>query len=155
MLVLDTSAYINGQRDHLPRATFPSVWHLVGDAITDGRIVLPREVFRELTEKDDDIAEWISSHSQSAVEPSEETQRRAGEVLSQFAQAEGRNAAEPFVLAEADLQGFTVVTYEGRTFSGVPTAPTRWHRSMPGVCQHFGIPCCTLPEALTALGASI
>ena len=48
-------------------------------------------------------------------------------------------------------QGFTVVTYEGRSFSGVPT--TRWHRSMPGVCQRFNVACCTLPEALKMLGA--
>lgn len=56
MFVFDTSAYINGQRDHLPIATFPTVWQHVAEAIDASRIVLPREVFRELTAIDDELA---------------------------------------------------------------------------------------------------
>jgi hypothetical protein len=50
MLVCDTSAYLNGWRDHYPPSTFPSVWALIAEAIAQARIVLPREVYRELTE---------------------------------------------------------------------------------------------------------
>lgn len=153
MLVFDTSAYINGRRDHLPPGTFPSVWALVAEAIEDRRIILPREVYRELTVKDDDVAEWIKERADAVVEPSEYVQRQAGEIMSHFPQTGVRNAADPFILAEARTRAFTVATYEGRSFSGVPT--TRWARSMPGVCHHFSIPCCTLPQALTMLGASI
>ena len=64
-----------------------------------------------------------------------------------------RNAADPWILAEAKDRGFTVVTYEGPSFSGRPT--TRWPRSMPGICLRFDIPCRTLPEALAMLGVSI
>jgi len=144
VLVNDTGAYINGQRDHLPLKTFPSVWMAVGDAIVDGRIILPREVYRETTEQDDDIAAWMKAYEDYAVDPTAEVQKLAGQYLAQFPPGT-RNAADPFVLAEAELRGFTVVTYEGRSFSGVPTR--RWHRSRPGICQHLGIPCCTLPEA--------
>lgn len=153
MLVFDTSAYINGQRDHLPPTTFPSVWALVGAAISDGRILVPREVYRELTTKDDTLASWIKAFASSVAEPTEDVQRRVGEIMGHFPQPGVRNAADPFILAEAQVRDFTVVTYEGRSFSGVPTA--RWARSMPGVCAHFEIPCCTLPEALAMLGASI
>jgi hypothetical protein len=151
VLVFDTSAYINGQRDHLPRATFPSVWKLIEDAIDDGRIILPREVFRELTAQDDALAAWIRAHEAAVIEPSQEVQREAGRLLNEFPQPGVRNNADPFIVAEAMLRRFTVVTYEGRTFSGVPT--TRWPRSMPGICQRFGVACCTLPEALEMLGA--
>jgi Domain of unknown function (DUF4411) len=58
MLVFDTSAYLNGRRDHYPPRTFPSVWDLVAVAMTDGRIIAPREVHREIVAKDDEIAEW-------------------------------------------------------------------------------------------------
>ena len=152
MLVLDTSSYINGQRDHYPVATFPSVWTLVTEAMADGRIVPPREVYRELTAKDDDIAVWARERAGLFIDPTEDVQRATGVIYAMFSQAGRRDSADPFVIAEAQIRGLTVVTYEGRTFSGVPTR--NWERSMPGICRHVGVPCCTLPEALAMLGAS-
>lgn len=151
MLVLDTSAYINGQRDHLPLATFPSVWRLIEAAIDDRRIILPREVYRELTAQDDTLAAWIKERSAMVVEPSQQVQREAGRLMSEFPKPGVRNSADPFIVAEARLRSFAVSTYEGRSFSGIPTA--RWARSMPGICQRFHVACCTLPEALELLGA--
>ncbi len=153
MFVFDTSAYINGQRDHLPIATFPTVWQLVADSIDRGDVVLPREVYRELTGTDDDLATWIKQRAAAVAEPSAEVQREAGQILQAFPNIGVRNAADPFIVAEAKLRMITVTTYEGRSFSGVPHA--RWHRSMPGVCEHFHVACCTLPEALARLGLTL
>ena len=119
--------------------------------MSDGRIIAPREVYRELTAKDDDLAQWAKERAASFNDPSENVQRAAGVIYGMFPGAGRRDSADPFVVAEAQIRGFTVVTYEGRTFSGVPT--TRWHRTMSGICHHVGIPCATLPEALTMLGA--
>lgn len=152
MLVLDTSAYLNGRKDHYPPATFPSVWQLIATAMGDGRIVPPREVYRELIAKDDDLAQWTKALASGFVDPSPEVQRAAGVIYGLFPGAGRRDGADPFVVAEAQIRGFTVVTYEGRSFSGVPTK--RWHRTMPGICRHVGVPCATLAEALTMLGAS-
>jgi Domain of unknown function (DUF4411) len=63
-----------------------------------------------------------------------------------------RDGADPFVIAEARVRSFVVVTYEGRSFSGVPTK--NWAKRMPGICQHLGVECRTLPEGLASLGAS-
>lgn len=151
MLVFDTSAFLNGRNDHYPPATFPSVWQLVVDALIDGRIFLPRAVWVEARAKDDDIKAWIGDHA--PVDPIEEVQRAIGPIYEQFSGGSGRrDGADPFVIAEARHRGLTVVTYEGRSFSGVPTK--RWERSMPGICRQFKVPCCTLPEALALLGAS-
>jgi hypothetical protein len=84
LLVCDTSAYVNGQHDHLPLATFPSVWIAVGAAIDAGRIVVPREVFRELLEQDDDVAAWIKEHSNVVLDPVEEVQVLAGQYYAAF-----------------------------------------------------------------------
>jgi predicted nucleic acid-binding protein len=151
VLVFDTSAFLNGRNDHYPPGTFPSVWQLVADALIDGRILLPRAVWVEIRAKDDHINAWIKDHAY--VDPPEEVQRAVGVIYQQFSAGSGRrDGADPFVIAEARHRGLTVVTYEGRSFSGVPTK--RWERSMPGICQRFGVPCCTLPEALALLGAS-
>jgi Domain of unknown function (DUF4411) len=153
MLVLDTSAYINGQRDHYPISTFPSVWDVITTAMGDSRIIPPREVYRELTSKDDEIAGWAKARARLFLDPSPDVQRAAGEVFAMFSAGSGRrDGADPFVIAEAQTRGYTVVTYEGRSFGGIPTR--NWEKTMPGICQHIGVPCRTLPEALTMLGAS-
>lgn len=152
MLVFDTSAYINGWRDHLPPQTFPSVWELIADEMHSGRIIAPREVFVELTRKDDDVSKWAKQRAAVFVEPTPEVQQEAGRILSLLPNPGVRDGADPFVIAEAKVRGYTVVTYEGRSFSGAPTR--NWHRKMPGICQHVSVSCCTLPEALTRLGGS-
>jgi hypothetical protein len=152
VFVLDTSAFLNGWRDHYPPTTFPGVWTLIDDALHDGRAIAPREVYGELTAKDDDVATWAKARPEGFVDPSEDVQRVAGVIYMSFPQGVLRNAADPWVIAEARMRRWTVVTYEGRTFAGVPTR--NWHRSMPGICQHHSVACITLPEALGELGGS-
>lgn len=153
MLVFDTSAFINAWRDHLPPETFPSVWRVFDDALQDGRILMPREVLREVGAYDDDLNSWVTARQGRAVEPDEQVQRLAGEIQAEFPESAVRNAADAFIIAEARIRGFAVVTYEGRSFDGART--TRWERKMPGICAHFDIECLTVPQALARLGATI
>ena len=150
MLVFDTSAYINGWRDHLPPATFPGVWTLVDVALEDGRVISPREVYNDLQRQDDELAAWAHERERYFVLPSEEIQRAAGVLHAEFGDHPFRNASDPWVVAEAQAREWCVVTYEGRTFSGVPIK--NWQRSMPGICQQYQVDCATLPEALARLG---
>ena len=152
MLVFDTSAYLNGWRDHYPPSTFPSVWRLIDDAMKDQRIITPREVFNELKRKDDDMASWAKAREELFVEPSIQVQGEAGQILAMLPNPGMRDGADPFVVAEAKIRQLTVVTYEGRSFSGVPTK--NWAKRMPGICQKVGVDCRTVPEALAMLGAS-
>jgi Domain of unknown function (DUF4411) len=155
LFVLDTSAYINGWRDHYPPVTFPSVWELIETCFGGGRIVSPREVYNELTRKDDDVAAWAKERMDGFVDPTEEVMVAAGAIFEhELPDSGSRDGADPWVIAEARIRGFTVVTYEGRTFSGVPTSEQRWSRSMPGICKRLGVGCLTLPEALGELGGS-
>jgi hypothetical protein len=149
MLVFDTSAFINGWRDHYAPNVFPSVWDLIGQALGNEMVISPREVYRELTKKDDEVAAWAKVREASFVDPGPAVQAEAGQISALLPNPGIRNGADPFVLAEAKIRQMTVVTYEGRNFSG----PTKnWAKRMPGVCQVLKIPCCTLPEALGRLG---
>lgn len=152
MFVFDTSAFLNGWHDHLPPSTFGSVWEFIGAAMENGQIIAPREVLTELRAKDDEVSAWASERADAFVEASEDVQRRAGEIYELLPNPNLRDQADPFVIAEAENRSLAVVTYEGRTFSGVPT--TRWWRQMPGICQQLGVGCVTLPESLTDLGGS-
>lgn len=117
-----------------------------------GHIISPREVYNEIKQKDDDIFEWARQRVECFVDPISEVQSMVDGIYSSFRNPAVRNRADPWGIAEAKAKELTVVTYEGRTFSGVPTK--RWDRSMPGICQHHNVPCMTLPEALQRLGAS-
>lgn len=152
MLVFDTSAFINGWRDHYQPTTFPSVWKLIEDAAGDGRIITPRAVFKELQKRDDDVAAWARDRLEIVREPSSAVQQEAGIILSQLPNPGVRDGADPFVIAEAKVNSMTVVTYEGRSFSGEPTK--NWSKKMPGICNKMGVDCSTLPEALAMLGGS-
>lgn len=152
--IFDTSAFINGSRDHFFPDMVPSAWRLVEEAIDDGRVLVVRAVVLELEERDDEMTKLVQRHATTVVEPNEAVQRRAGEFGLEFPQHHKRHRADPFILAEAESRSFTVVTYEGVTFAGIEK--TRgWARSMPGVCAKFDIACCTLPQALRDLGLSV
>jgi hypothetical protein len=121
MFVFDTSAYINGRRDHFFPKTFPSVWKLVSESVNDGRIICPRAVYREVTVEDDDVASWIQAFAGLVVEPSPEVQHAVGPIQARLPNPGTRDGADPFVIAEAQVRELIVVTYEGRSFSGVAT----------------------------------
>lgn len=152
MFVYDTSAFLNGWHDHLPPSTFGSVWEFISSEMAAGRIIAPREVLSELLKKDDEVAAWARARTEVYLEPSEAVQRRAGEIYELLPNPGLRDQADPFVIAEAEIRGLAVVTYEGRSFSGVPTK--RWARQMPGICKKLDVACVTLPESLAALGGS-
>ena len=86
-----------------------------------GHIISPREVFNEIKEKDDDIFEWARLRVGCFVDPVPDVQGMVDGIYSSFRNPAGRNKGDPWVIAEATARGLTVVTYEGRTFSGVPT----------------------------------
>ena len=152
MFVFDTSSYISAWRHHFRRKNFPGVWVLIEAALDDGRILSPRAVYGELEEKDDDLHAWAKPRAALFVDASEDVQRSAGVIEAELPQNPLRNKADPWVIAEAQARGWTVATYEGQTFSGASIPTVRWHRSMPGICQRYGVACATLPDAIDELG---
>lgn len=152
MYVFDTSAFLNGWRYHYPPATFPSVWRLIEEGLNDGRVIAPREVFTELTVKDDDVHEWAKPFVGCFVDPTEAVQGQVGTIQALLPKPGVRDVADPWVIAEAKVRALTVVTYEGQSFSGTKTIKAS--TKMPGLCQHFSVPCLTLPQALGNLGGT-
>jgi hypothetical protein len=153
VFVFDTSAFLNGSRYHYFIDTMPGVWALVERAIEDGRIVVPREVYRELLAQEDEMTALIRRHEAAIIEPSESVQRRAGVLQKMFPKPGLRDLADPFIMAEAEARGFSVVTYEGITFAGEPAKKA--DEKLPALCARLGIACCTLPQSLRKLGLNL
>jgi hypothetical protein len=156
VLVFDTSAFINGWRYHYPPQTYPFglVWERIGQAMDDGRVIAPRMVLVELRDKDDDVYGWVRWRASLFVEPRQAVQQQVGAIEALFKRPGVRDRADPFVMAEAKVRGFTVVTYEGtNTFTGRPTKKA--DEKMPGMCRRLGIGCCLVPEALARLDVAV
>jgi len=153
VFVFDSSAFINGTRHHYFLDTMRPVWTLVEDAIDHGRVVVPREVYREVVDQDDEISRLLQQHKAAVIEPSRDVQVRAGKLQQEFPKPGLRDRADPFIMAEAEIRGFTVVTYEGITFSGAPARGAE--KKLPAICARLGISCCTLPQALQRLGLNL
>jgi hypothetical protein len=153
VFVFDTSAFLNGARHHYFFDTMPGVWALVEETIDDGRVIVPREVYRELFDQDDDITALVKRHEAMVVEPSEGVQRRAGEFQQMFPKPGLRDGADPFIMAEAEDRAVAVVTYEGITFAGDPAKKA--DEKLPALCAGVGIDCCTLAQALRRLGLNL
>lgn len=130
-----------------------AVWRLIEDAIDDGRIIVPREVYRELCAQEDEISSLVKRHEAAVRDPSQEVQRKAGRFQSLFPNPGLRDQADPFVMAEAHTSKATVVTYEGITFTGEPARGA--DKKMPALCKMEHVECCTLAQALQRLGLSL
>ena len=153
MFIFDSSAFINGSQHHYYLDTMGSVWALIEEAIDDGRVVIPREVFREVVEQEDAISELVRRHEAAVAEPSQNVQARVGRFQQLFPRPGVRDRADPFIMAEAEIRGYSVVTYEGITFSGAPARGA--DKKLPAICAGVGIACGTLPDALRQLGLSV
>ncbi len=145
----DTSALINGRRDLLPPATFPSVWRRVEDMVADGSVRCVDEVLRELAKRDGDaVHTWAKNQAGLFVDLDEDVQAATSLVLSKHPKllgaGKGRNGADPFVIALALAREGVVVTEENR---GSPTNP-----KIPFVCEALGVRSLTLVQFITEQG---
>ncbi len=152
--VWDTSSFITARRVHYRPARFPSVWAAIEAAMGDGRVVSPRAVYRELQVRDDEVFQWAKAHRIAFRDPDANVQRAAGLLQRDYFSKSGvHDAADPWVIAEAQVHRVTVVTLEGvHAYTNAPSK--KWPKKMPGICARLRIPCITVADALDELGVT-
>lgn len=151
--VFDTNVFIAAWNVHYRPDVFQPVWRLIDDRLADGRVVVPRAVYLELTAYDDAVATWAKERSSLFIDPDEEAQGlipMIDEKAPGLIKSGPRNAADPWVIALAFQRGFAVVTYEGIGPTGIPT--TGKGMQIPRACEAVGVECIMLGEALARLG---
>src|SRR3954454_12126651 len=105
---------LNGRRDLLPPATFPTLWGKVEEMIANGSIRSVDLVRDELSVREDAVHEWAKAQVGLFVPLTVDVQRAVREVLEQHARilgiGSGRSGADPFVIALARVHRGVVVT---------------------------------------------
>lgn len=61
LYLLDTNVLIDANRDYYPIDRVPEFWEWLTDAGKNDRVKVPLEVYEEIKEGDDDLAEWIKN----------------------------------------------------------------------------------------------
>lgn len=132
----DTSSLLNGRRDLLPPATFPTLWENIEEMIRSGSIRCADLVRDELAAREDDVHQWAKNQVDLFMPLTQDIQLAVREVLAQHERligvGSGRSGADPFVIALARVHDGAVVTEE--TLSRNLTKP-----KIPDVCDSMGV----------------
>jgi hypothetical protein len=133
----DTNAFMTPWNQRYPIQVFPSLWNRLSDCASDGTIISPDEVYREIQKHRDPLYQWVKDRKR-LFQP---VDAPLAQALAEIMQVEhfarmvetGRNAADPWVVALARVTGRTVVTEEGWSANPVKNP------KIPNVCEHFNV----------------
>jgi uncharacterized protein DUF4411 len=135
---IDTSSLVEAWHRRYPVDVFPALWDGIDRLISSPRLLASDEVFQEIKKKDDDLYEWVKARPGLFRPLDREIQAAVREVLRRFPRLintqRGRNQADPFVIALAQVEHGTVVTNE--VHLGSIDRPR-----IPDVCDALGVPC--------------
>lgn len=137
---LDTSGLLDGLERYYPPETFPALWERMDGLIGDGRLIASEEVWEELQKRDEIGARWMQARKDEMLVP---TDANVVAVVRDILQhpdhrrlvmnGKGRNNADPFVIAVAELHGAVVVTGED--------GGSRQRPRIPSVCNDRAVDC--------------
>lgn len=126
----DTSALIDGIERFYPITHFPGLWKRVDELIDSGRFHVSEEAWNEAIAVDSALCEWCTESAfdrvRSVVPTDAEIGTLAGTIVAQFprwARQGTKNAADPFVVAVAELHSWTVISGELGGGPGKPKIP--------------------------------
>lgn len=143
---IDTSALIDLKRLY-PSDVFLTLWEKLNELVKQGRLIAPREVLKEIEEKDDELLRWVKKHkkmfkklNQQQIEIVKEIQQRFPTLVDP---AKKIPDADPFVIALAIAESkkakellfkdqYIVITQEKPSSRGGKP-------QIPDVCQYYRI----------------
>lgn len=144
----DTSGWTHAKRGY-PHTNFPSLWTNLDAMISDGRLVSPHEVYRELEKQDDELFRWLRQRKTLFKRPDQEQIVLVSEIQAKFPKLAHPQklgpVADPFVVALA-IQTSRNVTLLGEkciVVSGETRGSSKKDK-IPNVCdeyhlQHFAV----------------
>lgn len=131
----DTSSLIECWSRSYPEDVLPGLWSNLADLIEFGHVRCPEEVRVELKRQDTGLWRWADKQTGLYVPLDEPIQVATARMLAEhpllMKATKNRNGADPFVIATALVNGFTVVTEEQ---GGTANKP-----KIPSVCDALGL----------------
>ena len=143
---IDTSGLIDGW-DYYPPKVFPCLWDRIDGIVDSGILVASEEVFHELQRKQDELAECARQRKKMFIPVDEAIQAAVTDIMSTHGALvnikTGGSAADPWVIAVAQVRGLTVVSGE------IWRLPKL---TIPSVCAAKGVPHLNFLNMIIELG---
>jgi len=145
---MDTSALIDLKYLY-PQDIFPTLWAELEKKVRSGNVIAPKEVFNEITKRDDELSKWAKKHKGMFKDLNAEQLKMVQKILAKRPDLVdiGKETpdADPFVVALAMTGGDYVVTSEKPRNPG-------GRSKIPDVCEDFGIRWMPLIEFFKDMG---
>jgi hypothetical protein len=142
---IDTSALIAAWYERYKPNRFPKLWLQLDGLIEEGRLRSSSMVLDECSRRSPELHEWLKDRAVMFLVPDIAVQARVDHIVNTFtgllAQGKEKFAADPFLIATAEVHRLTVVTEE--------TGPDSL-RKIPGVCRALNVPSMNLMELIDA-----
>ena len=140
---LDTNVIVTLNRDQ-PRDIYVSVWQALEALIAAGRAFMNREAYEELVQVDDECAPWAKAQAGFIQDTTSAELAVVSRITSDHPGwvQESKNAADPFVVAQAVEGGLVVVTLERRKGPGAEDHNLR----IPNVAEEWQVDCIDFKE---------
>lgn len=142
---IDTSALIAAWYERYKPNRFPRLWEQFDQIITAGRLFSSIMVLDECSRRSPELHAWLKDRPDMFLAPEEAVQLRVDHFVNTYkglvAEGKEKFAADPFVIATAEVNRLTVVTEE--------TGPDSL-RKIPGVCRTLNVPSINLTELFDA-----
>ena len=159
LYLLDANVLIDANRDYYPIGRVPEFWGWLENGGVNGHVKIPLEVYEEISDGNDDLAEWAKQEQIKAVLRLQEEvdvflvssttdQGYASDLTDDEVVKIGR---DPFLIeyALADVGSTCVVTTEVSK-----PRRSRANRHLPDVCRDLGVECYNTFEFVRALNFS-
>jgi len=159
LYLLDANVLIDASRDYYPLERVPEFWEWLENAGENGNVKIPVEVYEEIRDGKDELANWAK---QDQISTALLFQEEVDVSLVSYATDRGyasdltddevvKIGRDPFLIAYAlkNKESRCVVTTEVSK-----PKKQRANRHLPDVCRDLGVACCNTFEFVRALNFS-
>jgi len=128
----DSSGFIDAWNRYYPIDLFPTLWDKIATLLKKDIIIASTIVWDEIMRKDDELKNFLEKFKRSFKHPTKKEQEIVGKIINNNPDwiKNGKNEADPFVIALAKLNHLKVVTYEN---------PNKTKNHIPAVCRQFNV----------------
>ena len=131
---IDTSALIAAWYERYKPNRFPKLWEQFDQLISAGRLFSSIMVLDECSRRSPELYAWLKERDAIFLPPDEKIQARVDYIVNAYTalvqQGKEKFAADPFLIATAEVHRYTVITEE--------TGPDSL-KKIPGVCRAMNI----------------
>ena len=120
------------------------MWEQLDQLITEGRLVSSTLVLRECSkQRSEELHGWLKPREAMFITPDETVQGQVDHIVNTYtglvSAGKEKFQADPFVIAQAKVNGYTVITEE----TGIGSLA-----KIPGVCNAMKVECINLMQLI-------